>query len=234
MSGQIRVLVVDDQELIRSGFKAILSTYPQIDVVGVASDGLEAVEMACALKPDVVLMDVRMPTLSGIEATRSIANNPALASTHVLVLTTFDIDEYVYDALCAGASGFLLKDADSDEIVRAIEIVNRGDALIEPSVMSRLVKDFARAHQSGVIGQNSSDVDGVDRLRLDSLTDREREILIRVANGLGNDAIASELFISPATVKTHIARIMSKTDAHDRAQLVIFAYENGLVKVGEK
>ena len=234
MSGQIRVLVVDDQELIRSGFKAILSTYPQIDVVGVASDGLEAVEMACALKPDVVLMDVRMPTLSGIEATRSIANNPALANTHVLVLTTFDIDEYVYDALCAGASGFLLKDADSDEIVRAIEIVNRGDALIEPSVMSRLVKDFARAHQSGVIGQNSSDVDGADRLRLDSLTDREREILIRVANGFGNDAIASELFISPATVKTHIARIMSKTDAHDRAQLVIFAYENGLVKVGEK
>lgn len=229
MSEKIRVLIADDQELIRSGFKAILSTYPQIEVVGIAKDGLEAVEMASVLKPDVVLMDIRMPNMNGIEATRSIVSNPVLSGTHVLVLTTFDVDEYVYDALSAGASGFLLKDADCDEIVRAIGIVNRGDALIEPSVMSRLVKTFARS-SGGVQAATRAASQEI----IDSLTEREREILINVASGLSNEQIADKLFISPATVKTHLARIMSKTDAHDRAQLVIFAYENGMVTVGEK
>lgn len=229
MSEKIRVLIADDQELIRSGFKAILSTYPQIEVVGIAKDGLEAVEMASALKPDVVLMDIRMPNMNGIEATRSIVSNPVLGGTHVLVLTTFDVDEYVYDALSAGASGFLLKDADCDEIVRAIGIVNRGDALIEPSVMSRLVKTFARSSGGAQAATRAASQEIID-----SLTEREREILINVASGLSNEQIADKLFISPATVKTHLARIMSKTDAHDRAQLVIFAYENGMVTVGEK
>lgn len=229
MSEKIRVLIADDQELIRSGFKAILSTYPQIEVVGIAKDGLEAVEMASALKPDVVLMDIRMPNMNGIEATRSIVSNPVLSGTHVLVLTTFDVDEYVYDALSAGASGFLLKDADCDEIVRAIGIVNRGDALIEPSVMSRLVKTFARSSGGAQAATRAASQEIID-----SLTEREREILINVASGLSNEQIADKLFISPATVKTHLARIMSKTDAHDRAQLVIFAYENGMVTVGEK
>lgn len=229
MSEKIRVLIADDQELIRSGFKAILSTYPQIEVVGIAKDGLEAVEMASVLKPDVVLMDIRMPNMNGIEATRSIVSNPVLSGTHVLVLTTFDVDEYVYDALSAGASGFLLKDADCDEIVRAIGIVNRGDALIEPSVMSRLVKTFARSSGGAQAATRAASQEIID-----SLTEREREILINVASGLSNEQIADKLFISPATVKTHLARIMSKTDAHDRAQLVIFAYENGMVTVGEK
>lgn len=229
MSEKIRVLIADDQELIRSGFKAILSTYPQIEVVGIAKDGLEAVEMASVLKPDVVLMDIRMPNMNGIEATRSIVSNPVLGGTHVLVLTTFDVDEYVYDALSAGASGFLLKDADCDEIVRAIGIVNRGDALIEPSVMSRLVKAFARSSGGAQAATRAASQEIID-----SLTEREREILINVASGLSNEQIADKLFISPATVKTHLARIMSKTDAHDRAQLVIFAYENGMVTVGEK
>ncbi len=230
MSEKIQVVIADDQELIRGGFKAILSTYPQIDVVGIAKDGLEAVELASAQKPDVVLMDIRMPRMDGIKATRSIAQNPALSGTHVLVLTTFDIDEYVYDALRAGASGFLLKDSDCDEIVRAIEIVNRGDALIEPSVMSRLVKSFAHSAGESVC----TEAHGVSQEIVDSLTDREREILILVASGLSNEQIAERLFISPATVKTHLSRIMGKTDSHDRAQLVIFAYENGMVTVGEK
>lgn len=230
MSEKIRVLIVDDQELIRSGFKALLSTYPQIEVVGIAKDGLEAVEMVSVLKPDVVLMDIRMPNMDGIEATRSITSNPALERVRILVLTTFDIDSYVYDALSAGASGFLLKDSDADEIVRAIEIVNRGDALIEPSVMARLMKTFAKGAVGAAINERSPKDQGV----LDSLTDREREILTFVASGLSNDEIANKLFISPATVKTHIARIMSKTDSHDRAQLVIFAYENAMVTPGDK
>ncbi len=234
MSGvceKIRVLVVDDQELIRSGFKAILSTYPQIEVVGIAKDGLEAVQAASLLKPDVVLMDIRMPNMDGIEAARSITENPALKDVHILMLTTFDIDEYVYDALNAGASGFLLKDSDSDEMVRAIEVINRGDALIEPSVMARLIKTFANSKGSN---KGSDDAGTKEVLERAGLTDREREILVYVANGLSNDDIASKLFISPATVKTHLARIMSKTDSHDRAQLVIFAYENGMVTPGDK
>ncbi|MEE0704798.1 MAG: response regulator transcription factor [Adlercreutzia sp.] len=223
----ITVLVVDDQDLVRSGFKAILSTYDGIEIVGTARNGVEAVQEAQRLKPDVVLMDIRMPEMSGIEATRAITGNPLLVKTRVLVLTTFDIDEYVYDALGAGASGFLLKDADPDEIVAAIRVVADGDALIQPKVMRRLVETFVAARPRA--GWGSADAADGRRAALATLTDREREILILVARGLSNDEIAEDLFISPATVKTHLARIMAKTDAHDRAQLVVFAYETGLV-----
>ncbi len=223
----IRILVVDDQDLVRSGFKAILSSYDGLAVVGEARDGAEAVARAQELRPDVVLMDIRMPQKDGIEATRDITGNPLLAGTHVLVLTTFDIDEYVFDALAAGASGFLLKDADPDDIAAAIRVVAAGDALIQPSVMRRLVETFVAARPRG--GWGSADAADARRAALAALTDREREILMLVARGLSNDEIAEELFISPATVKTHLARIMAKTDAHDRAQLVVFAYETGLV-----
>lgn len=220
----IRVLVADDQELVRSGYKAILNTFPDIEVIGVAKDGKQAVDEALRLKPDVILMDIRMPELSGIDATRQIAQSPLLGDTHVLVLTTFDIDEYVYDALEAGASGFLLKDADPEEIARAIHVVAKGEALIQPSVLKRLVETFAHARRSAVPGDAAQE----DR-RLEALTDREREILQLVATGADNDRIGELLFISPATVKTHLARIMAKTDSHDRAQLVVLAYESGLV-----
>lgn len=217
----LRVLIADDQDLVRSGFRLILLSYDGIDVVGEARDGLEAVELAQRLEPDVVLMDIRMPRLNGIDATRDIKSNPKLPNTHVLILTTFDLDEYVYDALAAGASGFLLKDAEPDDIVDAVRIVAEGDALIQPSVMKRLVETFAasRPYARPVVA------DG-----LAALTDREREILVLVARGLSNDDIAAHLVISPATVKTHLARIMQKLDAHDRAGLVIVAYESGLVK----
>lgn len=222
----IRVLVVDDQDLVRGGFKAILGTYEGIEIVGEARNGADAVQEAQRLRPDVVLMDIRMPEMNGIEATRAITGNPLLAKARVLVLTTFDVDEYVYDALGAGASGFLLKDADPDEIVAAIRVV--AEATRHPaSVMRRLVETFVAARPRG--GWGAADVAETRRAALTSLTDREREILVLVARGLSNDEIAEELFISPATVKTHLARVMAKTDAHDRAQLVVFAYETGLV-----
>ena len=220
---EISVLIVDDQDLVRSGFRLILSSYDNIKVAGEAADGVEAAALAHELKPDVVLMDIRMPLENGIEATRKIVNDPELANTRVLVLTTFDIDEYVYDALQAGASGFMLKDAEPDDIVHAIRVVAAGDALIQPSIMTRLVETFVstRAIEAG-----SSAV-------FSQLTEREREILTLIAKGMNNDDIAAELVISPATVKTHVARIMGKLDAHDRAQLVVLAYENGFVQPGQ-
>lgn len=225
----IRILVADDQDLVRSGYRAILGSYDGLEVVGEARNGEEAVTRAQELRPDVVLMDIRMPVRNGIEATRDIASNPLLGRTHVLVLTTFDIDEYVYDALAAGASGFLLKDADPDDIAHAVRVVAAGDALIQPSVMRRLVETFVlsrpRTARTGAGRGSAHDA-------LAALTDREREILALVARGLSNDDIAAELFISPATVKTHLARVMAKTDAHDRAQLVVLAYESGFVAPG--
>ncbi len=223
----LRVVVADDQDVVRSGFRLILSSYDGLDVVGEARNGAEAVEAARTLRPDVVLMDVRMPVQNGIEATRDIKADPRLTAVHVLVLTTFDIDEYVYDALAAGASGFLLKDADPDEIASAIRVVAQGDALIQPSVMRRLVETFVasrpRTRREGALSGDAA------AAALASLTDRERETLVLVARGLTNDQIAAEFVISPATVKTHLARIMAKLDAHDRAQLVVAAYEAGLV-----
>lgn len=226
----IRVVVADDQDLVRSGYRAILGTYPDIVVVGEARDGEEAVLVTQRLKPDVVLMDVRMPRRNGIEATRDITANPTLARTHVLVLTTFDIDEYVYDALAVGASGFLLKDADPDDIAAAVRVVAAGDALIQPSVMKRLVERFVATRPRA--GAPGLDAGRPLAQTLSGLTDREREILGLVARGLSNDEIGAELFISPATVKTHLARVMAKTGAHDRAGLVVFAYESGLVAPG--
>lgn len=225
MEKRIRVLIADDQDLVRSGFRLILTSYPGIDVVAEARDGAQALEQAERLLPDVVLMDIRMPHINGIEATRAIRANARLNEVQVLILTTFDLDEYVYDALAAGASGFLLKDAEPDEIAAAVRVVAQGDALIEPSITRRLIETFvAMRPHGGVVGEAAGS------LRL--LTDREREILALVAHGMTNDEIGAELFISPATVKTHLARIMAKLDAHDRAQLVVRAYESGLVKPG--
>ena len=219
----VSVLVADDQDLVRSGFRMILNSYDGIQVVGEARDGDQAVELARRLHPDVVLMDIRMPRMNGIEATRLICEDPDMEGTRVLILTTFDLDEYVYDALTAGASGFLLKDADPDEIASAIRVVAQGDALIEPSITRRLVEAFVASRPASTGNVSES---------LRSLTDREREILVLVARGLSNEEIGERLFISPATVKTHLARIMAKLDAHDRAQLVIKAYEGGLVRPG--
>lgn len=224
--GKVRVLVADDQDLVRSGFRLILLTYGDIDVVGEARDGQEAVELAQRLRPDVVLMDIRMPHMNGIEATRAISNDPRLEDVRVLILTTFDLDEYVYDALAAGASGFLLKDAEPDEIAAAVRVVARGDALIQPSITRRLIEEFV-ASRPLVPGEGA----GV-RSAISALTDRECEILVLVARGMTNEQIGADLFISPATVKTHLARIMAKLDAHDRAQLVVKAYESGLVRPG--
>lgn len=216
---EIKVLIVDDQELVRSGFRLILSSYENVRIVGEASQGLEGLRFVRELHPDVVLMDIRMPLMNGIEATEAICSDPSCASTHVLILTTFDLDEYIYDALSAGASGFILKDSEPDDIASAITIVAKGEALIQPSITKRLIETFV----------NSRSYKLRKTLNLQGLTERELEILSFVARGLSNQEISTNLFISPATVKTHLARIMAKTDTHDRAQLVVLAYESGLV-----
>ena len=218
----IRVLVVDDQALVRAGFRMILDAHDDIDVVGEAENGEVAVAQAHSLKPDVVLMDVRMPVMDGIEATRRLAGPDARDPVKVLVLTTFDLDEYVYEALRAGASGFLLKDVPRDELVRGIRVVADGEALLAPSVTRRLVEDFARRPVQA------------DRspARLDVLTGREREVLELVARGLSNTEIAEALYVSGATVKTHFGHVLMKLDLRDRVQAVILAYDVGLVAPG--
>jgi DNA-binding NarL/FixJ family response regulator len=218
----ISVAVADDQPLVRAGFAAIVEHAEDLTFVGDASDGLEAIELAARLRPDVLLMDVRMPNLDGIEATRRIVGDPDLASIRVIILTTFDLDEYVYAALRAGASGFLLKDSAPERLIDAVRVVAAGDALLAPGVTRRLVERFA--DPSGVVRTDPSILEG--------LTEREREVLALVARGLTNAEIAARLFMSPATAKTHVGHLLTKLAARDRAQLVMAAYESGLVTPG--
>ncbi len=218
----IRVLVVDDQALVRAGFAVIIDSAEDLAVVGEASNGQEAVEIAAELHPDVVLMDIRMPEMDGLEATRRILSDGEQPEIRVLVLTTFDADEYVYEALRAGASGFLLKDTEPEELLAAIRIVAAGNALLAPSVTRRLIAEFAR--------RPSAKRSSAEELKV--LTEREREVLALVAEGRSNSEIAEKLFISPATAKTHVSRIMTKLGARDRTQLVVTAYETGLVTPG--
>jgi DNA-binding NarL/FixJ family response regulator len=219
----IRVLLVDDQPLVRAGLRVLLEGEPDIAVAGEAANGEEAVSLARHARPDVVVMDIRMPVLDGLEATRQIAAEQLLAEVKVLILTTFESDEYVFEALRAGASGFLLKDAEPIELLQAVRVVADGDALLSPSVTRRLIGEFAAAP-----GSYRSPPE-----QLDVLTEREREIMAVVARGLSNDEIAELLTISPATVKTHVSRAMVKLDARDRAQLVVLAYQTGLVLAGK-
>ncbi|SFC26719.1 response regulator [Streptomyces aidingensis] len=219
----IRVLLADDQKLVRAGFRSILEYEDGIEVAGEAGDGGQAVRLARELRPDVVLMDIRMPGTDGLEATRDITGDPRLDGVRVVILTTFDLDDYVYGALRAGASGFLLKDTDPAELLHGIRVCARGDALIAPAVTRRLIAEFAgRARRP----------DPARRTRLNALTEREREVLVLVGEGLSNDEIARRLVVSPATSKTHVSRIMTKLDVRDRAQLVIVAYETGMVTPG--
>jgi DNA-binding NarL/FixJ family response regulator len=218
----IRVLLADDQPMARAGLRTLLDSCDDIEVVGEAASGAEALERARAARPDVVLMDIRMPGLDGLEATRRIVADERLAGVRVVMLTTFDLDEYVYEALRAGASGFLAKDVEPAELRHAVRVAARGDALLSPGVTRRLIAEFA--------ARPAAQPPAAHRLRV--LTDREREVLALVGEGLSNDDIAGQLFMSPATVKTHVSRVMSKLDAHDRAQLVVLAYETGLVRPG--
>jgi DNA-binding NarL/FixJ family response regulator len=219
----IRVVVADDQALVRSGFTMLLAGEDDIEVAGEAGNGAEAVALVASERPDVVLMDVRMPVMDGLEATRKISADESLSTTKVLILTTFDLDEYVHEALRAGASGFLLKDTLPVDLISAVRVVAAGDALISPKITRRLIEEFARRPEPGA-GEGSA--------RLDELTDREREVLETVARGHSNAEIAEALFVSHATVKTHISRLLMKLDARDRAQLVMIAYETGLVAPG--
>jgi DNA-binding NarL/FixJ family response regulator len=218
----IRVLIADDQTIVRAGFAALLAAQPDIDVVAEGGDGREAVRLTGIHRPDVVLMDIRMPGMDGIEATRRILAEPANDATRVLVLTTFDVDEYVYDALSAGASGFLLKDSTADDLVSAVRVVARGEALLAPRVTGRLIREFARQRRARTQAAPE----------LDSLTARETEVLQLVAAGLSNSEIAARLFVSEHTVKTHVARVFTKLGLRDRAQAVVLAYESGLVTPG--
>jgi DNA-binding NarL/FixJ family response regulator len=213
----IKVLIADDQALVRTGFRKILESEPDLEVVAEAGDGGEAVEAALLLRPDVVLMDIRMRRLDGLEATRRLAGK-----TRVLVLTTFDLNEYVYEALRAGASGFLLKDAPADQLVTAIRVVAAGEALLAPSITRRLIEEFARRPPSNA-----------RPAELEALSPRELDVLRLVARGLSNAEIASELYVGDATVKTHVSRILQKLDLRDRVQAVVLAYESGLLQPGE-
>jgi len=219
-----RVLLADDQALVRAGFRVLLQSEADMQVVGEAADGDEAVRLARQVHPDVVLMDVRMPRVDGLEATRRIAGDRQLSGTRVLILTTFEIDEYVFEAIRAGASGFLLKDCEPTELLQAVRVVAAGDALLAPSVTRTLIAAFAaqprRAQAPPAV--------------LAALTEREREVVALVAGGLSNDEIAEQLVITPATAKTHVSRAMGKVDVRDRAQLVVVAYETGLVTPGQR
>jgi len=242
----IRVLLADDQALIRAGFRVLLEAAGDVKVVGEAVNGQQAVVLARAERPDVILMDIRMPEVDGLEATRRIAADADLAEVKVVILTTFETDDYVYQALRAGASGFLVKDAEPEDLIRAVRVVARGEALLSPSVTRRLIATFAgRAPTAGLgvgrgagagAGAGAGQRSGAGRPRpgrdLSRITEREREVLALVAEGLSNDEIATRLYLSPLTTKTHVSHIMTKLDARDRAQLVVIAYESGLVIPG--
>lgn len=217
----IRVALADDQQLIRGGFRSLLEAEPDLEVVGEAGTGRDALAVVRATRPDVVLMDIRMPDGDGLWATEQIAADPALAGVHVVVVTTFELDEYVAQAIRAGASGFLVKDTEPVELIRAIHVVAAGDALLSPRVTKRLLERVAGALR-----------DAPDAARIAALTDREREVLTLVGQGLTNEEIGRALFLSPLTAKTHVSRIMSKLLARDRVQLVVTAYESGLVTAG--
>ncbi|MFE7978723.1 response regulator [Streptomyces shenzhenensis] len=220
-AGPIRVLIADDQEMVRQGFTVLLNTQPDIEVVAQAVDGLDAVAKVGDIAPDVVLMDIRMPELSGIEATRRITvDNPGIK---VLVLTTFDLDEYVYEALRAGASGFLLKDASADKLAEAVRVVAAGDALLAPGITRRLIAEFSRLR-----GTRRAPL----KQRVGDLTERETEVLALIAQGLSNAEIAEQLVVAEQTVKTHVSRILVKLGLRDRTQAAVFAYESGLVRPG--
>jgi DNA-binding NarL/FixJ family response regulator len=217
----IRCLLADDQALVRAGFRALLDAQDDIEVVGEAADGAEAVAAATRLRPDVVLMDIRMPELDGIEATRQIAADPDLAGVRVVILTTFELDEYVFEALRAGASGFLVKDTEPAELLHGVRVIARGDSLLSPSVTRRLISEYA-----------ARSARRAPRVSLEALTEREREVMALVGEGLSNEEIAERLVVSPATARTHVSRAMLKLGARDRAQMVVFAYESGLVTPG--
>jgi DNA-binding NarL/FixJ family response regulator len=217
----IRVLLADDQALVRAGFRALLDAQDDIEVVGEASDGEHAVRLATNLAPDVVLMDIRMPGHDGLDATRKIAANERLDHVRIVILTTFELDEYVFEALRAGASGFLVKDTEPAELIQAVRVVAHGDALLSAGVTRRLIAEFAARAKEPPTASS-----------LDELTDREREVMALVAAGLSNEQIADRLVVSPATAKTHVSRAMVKLGARDRAQLVVLAYESGLVRPG--
>jgi DNA-binding NarL/FixJ family response regulator len=217
----IRVLLADDQALVRAGFRALLDAQDDVDVVGEATQGREAIELARRLAPDLVLMDIRMPELDGLEATQIISGDTDLARVRIVILTTFDLDEYVFEAIRAGASGFLVKDTEPEELLTAVRAVARGDALLSPGVTKRLIAEFAQ--RSKPPGAQPA---------LDELTEREREVVALVGSGLSNDEIAARLVVSPFTAKTHVSRAMMKLGARDRAQLVVYAYESGLVRPG--
>jgi DNA-binding NarL/FixJ family response regulator len=219
---RIRVLIADDQALVRSGLRMLVESSDDFEVVGEAADGAQAVAQTRETLPDVVLMDIRMPGKDGIEATLDLAKDPATRDVRVLVLTTFDLDEYVYRALRAGASGFLLKDTDPDDLLDAVRVIAAGEALLAPSITRRLIAEFARQPASSAPDAGS----------LAELTEREREVLALVGRGLSNAEIGAALFISPATAKTHVSHVMLKLGARDRAQLVVTAYESGLVTPG--
>lgn len=215
----IRVVLADDQVLVRAGFRSLLDSEDGIEVVGEAGDGATAVALAARLRPDIVLMDIRMPGLDGIEAARRIAADERLAAVRVVILTTFELDEYVFEALRAGASGFLVKDTDPVDLLAAVRVVASGEALLSPSVTGRLIREF--------VSRVPNDQALPD---LEHLTERERQVMALVAHGLSNDQIAERLFLSPLTVKTHVSRAMMKLHARDRAQLVVHAYQSGLVR----
>ncbi|MFE1286373.1 response regulator [Streptomyces sp. NPDC058751] len=219
VSGTIRVLIADDQQMVRQGFTVLLNAHPGIEVVGQAVDGLDAVLKVAELAPDVVLMDIRMPELGGIEATRRITTDTP--HIKVLVLTTFDLDEYVYEALRAGASGFLLKDASADQLAEAVRVVAAGDALLAPGITRRLIAEFSRLHSTPRTPLKQ---------RVGDLTERETEVLAHIAQGLSNAEIAQRLVVAEQTVKTHVGRILVKLGLRDRTQAAVFAYESGLVR----